>query len=275
MRMTARAAIIAVLAYAGFMCQYAMAASMTNEDVIKLTRAGLAEALILSSIDSSEPRFDTSADALIKLKKEGVSDQIIKRMIEGKEGPAAPRAGSGKGQPCKLATSAEFQAIMDGPKQVNLTYREADIDVDVSAASTIASFFTLGIAPEKGTVAARISGNRAAARISAKTPVFPDLATGEGQAPEDTFALVKFTVKEGDRILVMGEMSASLFGGYNSRAKFPEGMHIPLKLENVQSGCTHSGTTANVYRGIPVTPLQPGEYALLYGEKFFDFGVDP
>jgi hypothetical protein len=52
-------------------------------------------------------------------------------------------------------------------------------------------------------------------------------------------------------------------------------MHIALRLEKTQSGCTYNGITMNVYRGIPVTPLQPGEYALLYGEKFFDFGVDP
>jgi len=31
----------------------------------------------------------------------------------------------------------------------------------------------------------------------------------------------------------------------------------------------------NIYRGVPASPLAPGEYALIYGENFYDFGVDP
>ena len=38
---------------------------MTNEDVIKLLKEGMSEGLIISSIESSESRFDTSADALL------------------------------------------------------------------------------------------------------------------------------------------------------------------------------------------------------------------
>jgi hypothetical protein len=250
-------------------------ATMTNDDVIKLVRAGMAEALIISAIDGSDPLFDTSADALIKLKAAGVSDAIINKIIIKKLAPAVQSLQTAKDAACRLATSENLQAVIDGDKQINLSYRQADIDEDISAGSTIASFFTLGVAPEKGTVSARISGGSASNRVKSKIPVFPDLATFEGQSTDDVFVLVKLEVKGDDRILIIGESSASLFGGYKGRAKFRDGTKMPLKLEKVQSNCTYKGEVMNIYRGVPSTPLAPGEYALLYGERFFDFGVDP
>jgi hypothetical protein len=213
MKITAKAIITMTIAFVMAMPLCA-SAPMSNEDVIKLVKAGVSEALVLSSIDSSETQFDTSADALIKLKQAGISDMIIQRMLTKKTGLVIQPVISDKGATCKLATSENLQAIMDGNKQVNLGYRQADIDEDVSAGSTIASFFTLGIAPEKGTVSARISGNRAINRIKSRTPTFLDLATIEGQLPDDVFALVKLEVKGDDRILIIGESSASVFGGY-------------------------------------------------------------
>ena len=275
MKTTAKVIIAVIIAFVMAMPLCAAAATMGNEDVIKLVKAGVSETLILSSIDSSETQFDTSADALIKLKQAGVSDMIIQRMLTKKTGLAVQPVASDKGAACKLATSENLQAIMDGNKQVNIGYRQADIDEDISAGSTIASFFTLGIAPEKGTVSARISGSRAANRIKSKTPTFLDLATIEGQLPDDVFALVRLEVKGDDRILIIGEASASVFGGYKGRSKFKEGAQIPLKLEKMQSNFTYNGDLMDIYRGIPASPLAPGEYALLYGEFIFDFGVDP
>ncbi len=275
MRAAVRILFVMVILFALAAPASVQAGPMSNGDVIKLVKAGMGEALILSAIDSSEPAFDISADALIKLKEAGVSDPVIKRVLARSASPATSPVEPSKGGTCRFLTSESMQAIIDGDKQINLSFREPDIDEDISAGSTIASFFTLGIAPEKGTVSARISGNRATNRIKSKSPVFPDLATAEGQSPEDAFALVRLEVKGNDRILIVGEASSSLFGGYKGRSKFREGTQIPLKLERIQSGCTHDGNVMNLFRGVPASPLPPGEYALLYGENFFDFGVDP
>jgi len=56
-------------------------AKMTNEDVIKLVKAGMSEELIISVIAKSEAAFDTSTDAVITLSKKGVSQKIISAMI--------------------------------------------------------------------------------------------------------------------------------------------------------------------------------------------------
>ena len=72
---------------------FALAAPMTNEDVVKMAKGGLGEATILQAIDAAEPGFDTSPDGLVKLKQGGVSDQVIQRIMTRK-GAAAGAAAS-------------------------------------------------------------------------------------------------------------------------------------------------------------------------------------
>lgn len=60
--------------------------TFTNSDCIKLAKAGLSEDLIISTINSSESySFDTSIDAIIKLKDAGVSDKVIQIMMTKQE----------------------------------------------------------------------------------------------------------------------------------------------------------------------------------------------
>jgi len=57
-------------------------AGLTNEEVIKLVQAKLPDSVILAKIKSSSCEFDTSTDALIKLKRAGVSDVVLKAIVE-------------------------------------------------------------------------------------------------------------------------------------------------------------------------------------------------
>jgi len=68
----------------------ALAAPMTNDDVIKMAKAGLGDAIIIQSIATAEPRFDTTPDGLVKLKQGGVSDAVIQQILS--RGSAAPAA---------------------------------------------------------------------------------------------------------------------------------------------------------------------------------------
>jgi len=71
----------------------AAAQTMTNDDVIKLVRAHFKEATLLKQINSSTCNFDTSTDALIKLKDAGVSDAVIEAMIDVMKPPPPPDGG--------------------------------------------------------------------------------------------------------------------------------------------------------------------------------------
>ena len=74
----------------------ALAAPMTNEDVVKMVQGGLSDATVMQAVDGAEPGFDTSADGLVKLKQGGVSDAVIQRILARK--PGAPAAAAP--QPC-------------------------------------------------------------------------------------------------------------------------------------------------------------------------------
>jgi outer membrane lipoprotein SlyB len=79
----------------------AIAAPMTNDDVIKMVKGGLGEATVIQAIDAAEAGFDTSPDGLVKLKHGGVSDNVIQRII-GRKG-AAPAAPSPAAAPAAAA----------------------------------------------------------------------------------------------------------------------------------------------------------------------------
>ena len=60
---------------------------MTNADVIALSKAGLDKSVIINKIKSSIGSYDVSTDALIKLKAEGVNDEVIAAMVDAGKAP--------------------------------------------------------------------------------------------------------------------------------------------------------------------------------------------
>jgi hypothetical protein len=55
--------------------------ALRNEDIIKLAKVGIDDATIIAKIGSSKCQFDTSTDALVQLKQNGVSVAILKAMV--------------------------------------------------------------------------------------------------------------------------------------------------------------------------------------------------
>jgi hypothetical protein len=68
--------------------------SLDNQTVIGLTKAGLSAEIISKKISSSRPVFDTSAPALIELKRAGVDDSVIALMMECVEVAVPPVANA-------------------------------------------------------------------------------------------------------------------------------------------------------------------------------------
>lgn len=77
------------------------AAAMNNKDVIKMHKAGLTDDTIVASMQKENVDYDTSPDGLIELKKEGVSEKIIQKMIAlqsgGSSGAPAPASSPSGG----------------------------------------------------------------------------------------------------------------------------------------------------------------------------------
>lgn len=60
----------------------ARSAPITNDDIIQMQKAGIAEDVILSKIGSSATNFRTGPQDLIQLKQAGVSDGVITAMVQ-------------------------------------------------------------------------------------------------------------------------------------------------------------------------------------------------
>jgi tetratricopeptide (TPR) repeat protein len=66
---------------------------LTNEEVIKLVQAKLPDSVVLAKIQSSNCDFDTSIGALIKLKRSGASESVLKAVVDSKAQSNSPPAG--------------------------------------------------------------------------------------------------------------------------------------------------------------------------------------
>lgn len=64
---------------------------LTNDAVVTMVKAGLADEIVLDKIRTSQGQFDLSAQGLVRLKESGVSDAVIKAMMEAPApAPLAP-----------------------------------------------------------------------------------------------------------------------------------------------------------------------------------------
>ncbi|MCC7476762.1 MAG: glycine zipper 2TM domain-containing protein [Pirellulales bacterium] len=61
----------------GQMNQQAAAMAVTNYDLLQMTRAGVSEEVIISTMRSRGARIDLSPQSLIALKQQGVSDRVV------------------------------------------------------------------------------------------------------------------------------------------------------------------------------------------------------
>ena len=62
--------------------------ALNNDAIIKLVKAGLSDDLIVSTINAQQGSYDTSTDGIIALKTAGVSDKVVAAVIAGCAGCA-------------------------------------------------------------------------------------------------------------------------------------------------------------------------------------------
>jgi hypothetical protein len=66
---------------------------MDNAAVIKLLKAGLSDDLIVTTIEASPGKYDTSADALVALRTAGADSRVISAVLmKSRPGPPPPPA---------------------------------------------------------------------------------------------------------------------------------------------------------------------------------------
>jgi len=63
---------------------FAQAETLSNNEIVLMTKAGLSKELIARKIKDSNSKYDTTAQSLIELKKAGVPDEVIALMMDQK-----------------------------------------------------------------------------------------------------------------------------------------------------------------------------------------------
>lgn len=149
---------------------------LTNESVIKMVKADLGEAIIISTINGQPAKFATSADDLINLKQAGVSDNIIHAMI-------VKMSGGGAAAPAAAASAASPEK---GPvSEVGVYYKKNEVWTDLppevvnfKTGGVLKTIGTAGIV--KGDINGRVNGEHS--RTVIKTPVSLLVYASEGVA---------------------------------------------------------------------------------------------
>ena len=71
--------------------------TLSNKEILEMTRAGLSPALIIRMIDTARSDFDISSARLIELKKAGVTDEVIGAMLDAFQKPELSPPGDQTG----------------------------------------------------------------------------------------------------------------------------------------------------------------------------------
>ena len=227
---------------------------MTNDDVVKLVKAGLSKDLIVKAIQSSEPGFATSSDALLALKKEGVSDDIIAAIIT-RSGTLPTAAGSNGSAPpfaIQPGFTPDVVFFLPGGDQPPIQLKRA-ITVNRSGATQA---FLMPFGGVKNREA--FSGAHSSLRIAA-LPKFQMTIPVDLRAAEYV-CVAKLTVKNDRREIETGRSY-----GFTGSVGIRKGAQIPVSFEQRGNHITFT----------PNTRLEPGEYCVIVNNAFFyDFGVN-
>jgi hypothetical protein len=265
------------------------AAPLTNDDIIKLVQLKFGDNVVVAKIKSSPCKFDTSMDALAKLKAAGVSDAVMQAMMEP-GAPASPNSSAAPAGPPPDPNnpSAEHDAgiyyVRQNPGGRCMTQLEPTAYSGTKSGGMFTSAMTYGIAKAKWKAIVR--GEKSSIRTSESRPTFyfyfeqrkgtlsnsgAWMAWFGGLSSPNQFTLARFESKKSDRELVVGEFGA-WGGSTGTRSKDV----VDFDFEKIAPG---------IYKIAPRDDMQPGEYCFFYtgqnnsmgmgGGNLFDFGINP
>lgn len=212
---------------------------LTNADVIALVKAGLDDSTVVAKIrQTGRSAFDTSVDALIELKKAGVSKSVIDAML------GAPASVGGTGQQPTERRKSDVQLITtDGEYDLESLQGEA------SATYIFVGFLTW------------LNFDGLHASVSTKDSNLA-LRVQSSQKPDSRLFIVRLESNDSDRSVKMGRSRA-----FSATAGNTPDREWTLPYEAVEEA-------EGVWKLTPRNAVAKGEYGLLRGIELFDFSVE-
>ncbi|HXH48545.1 MAG TPA: hypothetical protein VNM47_04155 [Terriglobia bacterium] len=259
------------------MAQGNSAQVLHNEDVVQMVQAKFSDTLIIAKIKSSGCKFDTSTGQLIKLKSEGVSDEVLKAMAECGAPAASPAATTAPPADPNNPDSPHAPGIYlleQGSAGRQMITLEPTASSGEKTGGMFKMAMSYGLA--KANYKMAIPGHQATIRVQEPRPTFYFYfataagAMGQGPTNPSDFSLVKLDQKKDRREVIVGRAGITgISSGVSSKDA------AAFDAESVRPG---------VYKVVPKDDLKPGEYAFFFatsaqtmgltGGKLFAFGID-
>jgi len=261
--------------------------TLNNSEVIRMVKAGLADNIVVSTIQSQPGQYDTSTDGLIALKTAGVDDTVIAAIIARASGAAAPApAAAPAAAPADPNDpNAPHEAGIWVFTQNKMVELEPSVYSSGKTGGMFATAMTYGIAKTKTKAVLRDA--HANTRVSDPAAVFyfyfekqeAGLSNASspfgGTSTPNEYVLLKFEVKGDTRETTIGKYNAyGASGGVDDKAL------VDFSYEKLRPGA---------YKVTPKAPLDPGEYGFMApggvvaagpyaaaattNNRVFDFGV--
>ncbi|OHB37195.1 MAG: hypothetical protein A2099_04340 [Planctomycetes bacterium GWF2_39_10] len=222
---------------------------IANETIVTMVKAGLGEELIISKIQASQSQFDVSTETILKLKKEGVSERIIKAMLDApmkanisddKASPGIEPMAAFLGLPSITKSIEPFSMYVKHSNKVQEMLRSFPEYAHSMKKHTIPFYFG------PGDTWRYIRGEKSIIRVSGKCVFYTK------ENPQ-TFVLVKLDYQKAKNIRFAVET-----GGLYKNT-------IPFKFQE---------KPGSFFEMSPAKELEKGEYAFIQTMGFYDFGIE-
>jgi hypothetical protein len=285
--------------------------AVTTSDVIAMKQAGLSDDLVIAKIRQSDQPANLSTEELVALKKQNVSDAVIKALMDPANGTTANPGATGAAIANRIlnvnpsgATPDPGTSVVGNPDDP-MTPHDSGIYIyspdsagkshmvmleraayqGTKTGGFFASAVTYGAVKAK--TKAILPGKAASIRAAQRKPVFyfyfEDKAAGLGRggffaggavSNPNQFALLKLNVDKHDRSTEIGAFSI-----WGASSGSQEKSIISFKADRIAPG---------LYRVQPESELTSGEYCFVattsvagaygsgatFAHDLFDFGVD-
>jgi len=213
---------------------------LTNDDVMKMVGAGLTESTIVQVIQKVSSNFDTSPDALIKLKQQGVTAKIIEVMVAAR----TPNSSKPNSSTPETGVTSRGVFAQDGGAWQRI---EEVSSIEVRSVGNISSAVTMGIKETR--IICVFRGEKAELQLDNRRPVFR--VAGLGASTRDVY-IVSMRLNPDRRDLEMGRSGLVKKLSYGFRKRDVQDVNVKRLGDDL----------------LEVTPkqdLEPGEYIMVLG----------
>jgi hypothetical protein len=249
------------------------------EDVVKLCKAGLTDELVITRIKKNGKAFDLSPDELIELRKNGVSDTVIKYLLDPTQPytpppppapvaatvPAATAPPSVPAAPAKQYPADPYAARIPADPGIYQIADDAPVRIEIRTLLGINEGPGIGkVMMKKGKMIGYLVGPNSKNRVLAGTLSFY-IRLPEGRSMED-LALLAMDARRDRREIEMGppgpktELKADAMRSFDS-------VEVGPRLFRATTGKLGKGEYLFFFLGSAEPPK--GTYG-----KGYDFGID-